>query len=134
MATALEGFGATITFQSGFYATITAVNHTGYKRAAHDTSHNLITSGWRTFFLSNVKDAGSLEITFWYNPNSVPPIDQVAESITLTFAIPSGGVTGATVVCSGGLTDHSSTGPFDGLMVGTATLKFSGVPVWTAST
>jgi hypothetical protein len=131
---ALEGFGITLAFQSGFFAEITAANRTGMKREAYDKTHNLSPEGWKEFFFSRLKDAGALEITFWYDPSLTPPIDQAAETATITFPVPDNMTTGATISCTAGMTDFSATGPHDGLMQGTSTLKFSGKPTVTAAT
>ena len=128
-----EALGLSITFQSGWFNDqITQVSWSGLKRNAHDKAH--LGSTWMPFHFSRLKDPGQLEITFWFDPDDGPPIDQDAETITVTFPVPSGMTTGATWACSGGMTDFSLTGPVQGLMQGTATLKFSGPPTFTDAT
>lgn len=129
----LPGFGIAITFQSGFFAFITAVNPSGMSRASLDTSHNAISDGYMTFTPSKLSDAGGLDIEFFFKSDIAPPIDQAAESITVTWPKPSGAVTAGTWVASGFMTDFSVNAPHDGIMTGNATLKFSGKPTVTAS-
>lgn len=130
------GFGATITFQSGFFGELTAISHSGYARGVTETTHSTSTSGWRTFQPSDLKDAGEVEVTVRFDPNDTPPIDQAAETGTITFPVPSGGSTGATLTATMFLTDfqYSVDAIGDDAMEGSGTLKLSGVPTWADST
>ena len=130
---ALELHGTTITFQSGFFAEIQSVSVDGMSRAAHDKSHTG-TDRWRTFFFSRLTDPGGLSVGIRYDPDTTPPINEAAETITITFPVPDGRDNGATIRCSGGMTEFSiSGGAPDGMLEASCTLKFSGEPIFTAS-
>lgn len=62
------------------------------------------------------------------------PIDAVAETITVTWPLPAGGMTGATLVGSGFMTDASFTFGMDEAMKMNAKFKYSGNLTVTAST
>lgn len=125
--------GATITFQSGFFGEITAIALSGYARGATETTHSTSTSGWKTFQPSDLKDAGELEVTIRFDPDDTPPIDQAAETVTLTFPVPSGLTNGATLAATGFMTNFNANLDTigDDAMEASATIKYSGVPTWT---
>jgi hypothetical protein len=129
-----EGFGTTITFQSGFFAQITNVGWDGIERGDIDTSHMTTTEGWMTFIPSDLKNAGELTVEISFDPDDAPPITAAPETITVTHPIPAGGNTAATWACSGYMKSFGNAIPHDGKMTGTAVLKFSGKPTFTAGT
>lgn len=133
MAAGLAAYGTSITFQTGYLAYITSVNESGYHRDALETTNMASTSGWATFIPSKIMESGELKVALIYDPDKTPPIDQAAESITVTFPVPTGKTNPATFVSSGFMTDFDFTGEVKGLYTANATLKFSGVPTWTAS-
>lgn len=131
---ALPVFGTTITFNSSYFsAKITAVNLDGYSREALDTTHTTSTNGWETNFLSKIQKVGEAKVTILYDPDTSPPLTSAAETITITFPIPTGKTNGATFACSGGMTDFSFKGELKGLYMADCTLTFSGEPTWTPS-
>lgn len=126
-----QGYGITITFQTGFFAEVLSVTLNGISRTAIPTTHSTTTSGWMTFLMSDLKDGGTIEVEFQFDPDETPPIDQAAESVTVTFPVPPGQSNGGTMVATAGMTDMSISVPVDDKMTASATLKISGVPVWT---
>ena len=129
-----EGFGTTITFQTGFFAEIMSVGWDGLERGDIETSHMTTSSGWRTFQPSDLKNPGELTVEISFDPDEAPPITAAAETVTVTFPIPTGGNTAATWACSGYMKSMSNAVPFDGKMTATCVIKFSGVPTFTPGT
>lgn len=129
-----EGFGLTITFQSGFFAEILDASWSSISRNAIPTSHMTTPSGAMTFLPSDMHDPGELSVSLQFDPDTAPPIDQAAETITVTFPIPPGGSTAATWACSGFMTDYGNELPHDDKMTADATLKFSGITTFTPGT
>lgn len=136
------GNGASITFgTSGWTAQITSLAWNGVSRASVETSH-LGTSaaaagkiGSKTFMPASLTDPGSLAIEGHFNPNTNPPIEQAAETITVTFPLVSGDSTAANWQASGFMTDFAITGIVnDEKMMFSATVKLSGSVTMTDAT
>jgi hypothetical protein len=121
-----QGFGHSITFDSGFFAEILSTSFSGWSRESIDTTHSLTTGGKMTFMASDLIDAGGLEVEIAFAPNSRPPIDDPAESCTITFPIPTGGSSAATWVATAFMTNFTPSIPIDARMTANCTLKFSG--------
>lgn len=130
---AMEGYGVSISFRSGFLAKIKNVNFSGLERKAHDTSHTQTASGWMTFAPSTLKNPGELQVEILHDPDLSPPIDQAAETVRVTFPLQSGETVAAYWECSGFMTAYEFTGPHDDLLTAKATIKFSGAPTFTAA-
>lgn len=128
------GTGVTITFSSGFCAEIRNVDPPRMNRPALETTHSTTSGGKRTFIPSDLTDMGEASVDLLFNPSTDPPIDAVAETVTITYPIPSGGMTAATWAFSGFMTDYSPSVPYDDIMTATATLKVSGDVTVTAGT
>lgn len=133
-----NGTGATITFgTSAWAAYIKDIKIKGGKRKALDTTYMgtaAPTSGkWgnATFIPGDISDAGELEIECFYNPDTVIPIDAVAE--TITISVP-GSATPATLAFTGFITDYEIGIPLEDLMMVTLTVKISGNVTRTAGT
>ena len=120
-----EGFGTTVTFDSGFFAEILNVGWDGIERGAVDTTHMLTTDGWMTFEPSDLKNPGELSVELQFNPDDEPPIDGPAETVTVTFP------NSATWACEGFLTGAGVAVPYNDKMIGNFTIKFSGEPTFT---
>jgi len=133
MAAGLAAYGTSITFQTGYLAYITSVAGSGRHRDPLETTNMASTNGWDTFIPSKILSAGELKVGLIYDPDKTVPVDQAAETITLTFPIPTGKTSAATFACSGFLTDFDFTGEVKGLYTANVTLKFSGQPTYTAS-
>lgn len=120
------GTGTSMTFAtSNFSAELLSVSLEGVSRPALKTSH-LGTTNYDTFMKGDLTDPGEIQITFQYNPNTQPPINGAAETITITYPVPAGSSNGATHVGSGFLTDFSVTSELETVIQATATLKLSG--------
>lgn len=111
--------GSTITFSTGFFAQIVSASWSGQSRPAIPTSH-CGTATKATFIPGGICDPGSLEVELHFNPDTTPPTEAVAETLTFTFA------GGATWAATGFMTDFAWRGELDGKMIATATIKFSG--------
>lgn len=127
------GFGITVTFSSSFVALLRAVRRRGMTREPIDTTHATTTNGWMTFIPSDLKDPGEVEFDLLFKPDTTPPITGSAETITITFPVPSGLSNGATWANTGFLTSFECEAPYDGLMTATAVCKFSAAPTITAA-
>lgn len=119
------GFGATITFQTGFFAQFRVIDDLGSTREAIETTHNGTADGWATFIPSDIKKMKACRIQMLFDPDTEPPIDAAAENVTITFP------GGATLACSGFMTDAGASIPYDDLMTQDVELQLSGAPTWT---
>lgn len=128
------GFGSSVTFQSGFFACVRVISDIGSEREAIDTTCNSSTNGWGTMIPSDIKKMKAFRVQLLFDPDETPPIDQAAETVTITFPTPAGGSTGATVAASGFMTDFTAESPYNDLMTAEATIQFSGEPTWTDAT
>jgi hypothetical protein len=117
---------------------LTGINHTGVSRGSVASSHMGTAAagagkyGNMTFLPGDLSDPGSLEVEGFYNPDTEPPIDQPAETWTVTYAASGGDSTGGIHAASGFLTDFNTTGPLDDAMTFSATIKLSGNVTQTA--
>lgn len=129
------GHGATLAFAtSGFTAQYRSLGGASTTREAIDTSHLGTTTG-RTFSPGDISDNGEIEGTLLYDPDEQPPFNAAAETVTLTYPIPSGGLTGATEAFTGFITNWTKpTLSTDELMESSITIKISGDVTYTDST
>jgi len=112
--------GITISFgTSGFSANLTDITPPAAERESIDTSHQGTTS-FKTFTPADLAEWGSLEVTIHFNPATDPPIDQAAETVTITWP------DSDTWAFTGFMTNYAGDAPHNGLMTGTATVKVSG--------
>lgn len=117
------GFGFTVTFGTSSYSTKCRVaSRTGAGRDKIDTSHSETTDGWETSVPGGIQRAGNLRIQGLLQPQTSPdpPIDQAAETITLTYP------NGATLAGSGYMTDYEENIPYDDVMTFAATIVWTG--------
>ena len=134
------GTGTTIVFgTSSWTAEITDFAHDEITRASIDTT-NLATAvagagkiGSRTFIPADLSDPAGLTINGHFNPDTKPPIEGVAETITITFP-DHGGATEATWVFSGFMTGFSYGVPLEDKMTFSAKIKASGNITITSAT
>lgn len=130
------GTGASIAFATSSYAAeVTAISLSGQSRDPYETT-NLATTGGKTFAPGNLVMDGDIEIEFALDPDKTPPIDQAAESITITFPLPAGGISAATLIGTGFMTNYSIQMGLEEKMTGSATIRWDGAtrPAYTAST
>ena len=132
--------GITLTFgTSGFTAELTSVSWSGISRVSLDTSHMGTAApgsgkfGNMTFKPGDLSDPGELQVEFFFNPDTEPPIDQPAETITVTFPLVTGDTTAAKWAASGFITSYEMTGELENMMTGSMTVKFSGNVTQTAA-
>ena len=120
------GTGTTITFgTSGFTANVVSVDWDGIERASVQTSH-LGTTTAHTFIPGDLYNPGEISLEIQFDPDDFPPIDQAAETITVTFPLSSGGSTAANWAGTGFATGFTAGVPLEELMTGTLTVKMSG--------
>ena len=92
------GIGTTIAFAtSAFTANITNVDSGDITRNVVDKTH-LGTTGSREKMPGDLVDEGDVTFQFQFDPDAQPPIAAAAETITITFPIPAGKSTGATLI------------------------------------
>ena len=125
--------GVTLTAgTSSWTAELTDFDWSGISRAAIDMTHLAVAAPSANTFgnalhkPSDISDAGSLSITGNYNPDTIPPIDAVAETWTLTFDKEGADSTDTALACSGFMTDFSFTGSVGSKIGFSATIKYSG--------
>jgi hypothetical protein len=128
------GFGASITFSTGFFAEVTGLRRTGFHRDALETTHMTTSNGDRTFIPSDLLDEGAYEIDFYLvaNTSTETPMNAASGAFTITYPIPAGGSVAATAAGTGFLTDIGEEIPMDGIMTRTATLKITGTVTHTS--
>lgn len=127
------GTGIAIAFgTSSFSAELLALNGNDISREDIDTTH-MGTTAYRTFMPSALVDGGTIEMEFGFDPDEQPPIEAAPETITITFPLPSGMSTAATLAFTGYINSWSWGAPLEDKMTGTATMKVDGLtdPVWT---
>lgn len=122
------GFGISITFQSGFFAEITDVDHDGIERGDVDTSSMATTNNAITFTPEALYDPGGLSVNIWFEPNTsiIAPITAAAETVTITFPLKSGQTNKATWAFTGYMSKFKWGGKVKGLMTASVTIKASG--------
>ena len=130
------GTGTTITFGTSSRAfDIVSVDHGGITRESIDMSH-LGTSSGRPFTVSDTYDPGELTVELLLDPNfdvlTLPPYDQVAETVTVTVPKQSGDATAGTFAATGLVTNFGFGIPFEDRMTGSATIKLTGDVTFTA--
>ena len=124
------GTGITISFgTSSFSAEFLNVSQSGITRVAIPTSH-LGTTSRHTFMPGDLVDEGEFTAEFAFNPNNQPPISGAAETITITFPVPSGSSNSATAAFSGFCTGWEWTGSLEEKMTANLTIKISGTVTW----
>ena len=128
------GTGSTIVFgTSAWAAKVTKISIDGIELAELDIT-NLSNPaagageiGGRTFMLGDLADPGSITIEGHFNPDLIPPIRGVAETVTLTFPVSAGAPTAATYVFSGATKSFQVGVPLEELMTFTMTVKVLGL-------
>ena len=128
-----QGFGATLTFSSGFAANITSMSPSGWAREAFETSYLGMSESGFTYVPSAKYEPGELTVEINWNSTKNPgtPMAAAAETVTITYPLPSGLSTAATHVCSGFAIGFDSAIPLKGLMTCTIKIKLSGTVTWT---
>jgi hypothetical protein len=93
------------------------------------------TTGYQTYIPGKLVEGGTVDMEIAFDPDAIPPIAGAAESIVVTFPIPSGGAAGAYVTFTGYMNSWSWTDPMEEKMTASITIKVDGLtdPAWTAS-
>lgn len=134
--TADVGTGTTIVFAtSGFAAGILDVNEDEISRAVIDKTV-MASTGNRRKMPGDLVDWGDVTFEFEFDPDEQPPISAAPETITITFPVPSGGSTGATLAGEGFISAWQWGSPLEDKMTAQATITWTGDtgPTWTDST
>jgi len=131
------GTGSTFVFGTTPVALdITSIETSGASREAVDIT-TLATTGARAFMPGDLYDAGEISIEGLLDPNLgdalVTKIGAVTETGTITFPIPSGGVSGATFAATCFLTEFETSVGIEEEMTFSLTLKLSGAITWSDS-
>lgn len=133
--------GTTIVFgTSSFTADVMSIAFPGISREPIDTSHfgtalpGSTSFGAKTSIPADLVDAGEFTMEVHFNPIARPPIEEVAETITVTWALVTGDATSSIWAFTGFSTGFDVTGPLDDKMVATLTVKISGSVAITAAT
>ncbi len=136
---ALDGNSTAIVFgTSGFAANIISVDGPSVSRESIDTTH-LGTDKAMTFMPASLADAGELSLEVEFDPDIVPPIadngsaNDAAETIIITWPLPSGKTTAATWAFTGFVTAYSGGASNGERMTGSMTIKISGAITVVAS-
>jgi hypothetical protein len=116
------GTGSQISFgTTNFTAEILDITPPQASREAIRTSH-MLTPGYHTFCPADLVDWGELEFEIHFDPAIEPPINQPAETITITFADSAA----TTWSFSGFMTAYHAKTPLENMMTGTIRVKVTG--------
>lgn len=120
---------------SGFSSAVTGIGIEGQERVAIETSH-FGTTGFKEYIAAKLVEPGEITLEVQFDPDDIPPISGAAETLTITFPLPTGQSTAANVAGTGFVTSWSaSLEDQDGLMTAEVTFKWDGLtgPTFTAS-
>lgn len=127
------GTGTKVGFAtSSFTADLTGLTWSGISRESIETSHMETAApgadefGNRTFVPGDLSDPGELTMQIHFNPGTLPPIDQPAEVITITWPLTKNQTVAATWASEGFITDYNPDDPLEDKMTASITVKFSG--------
>ena len=122
-----EGSGATLTIgTTGVSLDITSIASGGVSREALETT-NLGTTNGKTFIPGDTYDPGEITVQFQTDPDVQAPFSNAAETITITYPVPTGETNGATEASSGFVTSWDpGSCEVDSIMMGSCTIKRTG--------
>jgi len=110
LPTTISAQGATVAFgTSAWPNALLSINIGPFTRTAKPVT-NLSTTGFQQFKPGTLVNAGTLGLRVQFDPNNPPPITSAAETVTLTFPVPSGLSTGATLIGTGFISEYSVDG------------------------
>ena len=115
------GTGTTITFSTGFFAEIVDISGPEASRESVQVSHMGTTTA-HIFLPTDLVDWGDLTVELLLDPQTKPPVNAVAETVTITF--PDSAAT--TWAFSGFMTGFDLGIPLEDRMTATATIKVTG--------
>lgn len=134
---AITGNSATISLgTSGFTASFTELGGSEQTREALEVSH-LGTTTFKEYDPDDLVEPGEVAGMFHWNPNfgTFPPITGAAETITISYPLPSGASTPGTLSGTGFLTRSKGGDLKNGeISIGELTIKWDGKtgPAYTA--
>ncbi len=118
------GTGTTIAFgTSNFSANLIDIGGPSQERASVETTH-MGTANAHSFIPGDLVDGGEVDLTFEYNGDDDPPIDQAAETVVIDWG---GAGVGKTSSFSAFMTNFTPGAAIEERMTSTATLKVDGV-------
>lgn len=117
------GTGTILAFAtSAFSANLIDIGGPSQERASIETTH-MATATAHSFIPGDLVDGGEVDITFEYNGDDTPPIDQAIEVVTINW----GGVgAGFTSSFNAFMTNFTPGAAIEERMTATATLKVDG--------
>lgn len=126
------GTGGSVAFgTSSFTAAWQSIEWDEVTRTVVDTTH-LGTTGGMTYMPGDLHETGGVTVEIQYDPDAQPPYTTAAETVTVTYPVPSGSTNGATVEGSGFVDSFTPGGmTVDELMTATMHIKFSGSLTFT---
>ena len=101
--------GTTIAFATSSWsgaAALTSATVDGITRAVRDQT-SLSTTGARVKAPGKLVDYGTVSATVFFDPDDPPPFNSAAELITITFPVPTGKNSGATLSGTGFISSFS---------------------------
>lgn len=120
------GTGTTLTFGTTSYtAAIEGIEIDGFARAVIDVAH-MGTAGARDKIVGDLYEPPVLTVTAQFNPNDPAPYSAAAETVTVTFPIPSGLTNGATMAGSAAVTQVGISVPLEDKMMSTFQVQYLG--------
>ena len=125
---------------TGWAPEVVSITIGGITRPAIDFTHLLTPipaageMGGRVFKPGKLADPGEIGMELHWDADTVPPIMQPAEDLTLEFPLADGGNTPAKYTFQGFLTAVSGVVPLEEKMAGNGTVKVSGVMVHVPAT
>lgn len=140
---ALTNAGMTIAFgTSSFNPVVRAIAPGEVTRGEHGVSHlELALNADALWIPGKILKWEPWEIRYEFNPDDIPPITAVAETLTITCQLPAGQLTAATLAGTGFVVSYSppefediAEGE-DSVLIGSLTWRWDGTtgPTWTAS-
>lgn len=131
------GTGTTITFGTSSYACEImdeGLDIDGEEVPVVDVSH-MTTTGYRKKLFGKLVEPPQITVNINWDPDTPPPITAAAETITITFPLPAGMSTPATIAGTGKIISRSASVPLEDKMTGTFVVQFDGQtgPTFTAA-
>lgn len=126
---ATEGYKATVTWGS-FTGAVIRIDAPEFESAVLDTTHldMTTTSGWKTFMVSALKDAGELSIEVQFDSAvTLPQLGDASGTLTITYN--DGAAPDSNFACSAFVTRVAQpTAENEELLTTTITWKLTGLP------
>ena len=117
---------------SGFTSEVVDVSWGGIARESHEVSHQGTAApgagkfGNREFIPGDLSDPGELSLELHFDADQEPPIDAVAETLTITWPKAAADATAATWAASVFVTSFDVGASLDEVMTASMTVKVTG--------